>query len=231
MAAITPTPFIVPTSISEALARAEVAENFFQSALQAQTSIFAVIVAAIVAIGGVLLYFSFRSKIREVVEEEAKPLRKELADLVNSARTESERKTTEQNKTINEAVEKLRGEIHDELRAHERQMEGIKSESYRSLAHFHREREEWDVAFLWYLRAAMACMEGKSSMTATHLGSARKCLKKVKNGDNISSDEYVLADWNTFLSSYSSGNDFATEISLLKTEFESALVRNPPKKE
>jgi tetratricopeptide (TPR) repeat protein len=134
----------------------QIAENYFSDILNAQLTIFSLIVAAIVA-----LYFFFNWKISK------DQIKKETVEAIKEIKNEIRKEFEEKNKNITENIAA--------------EMTILRGEIYRTLGQYWDSQKSFTTAFIWWIRAAYNfASAGDENMTRISLSSAKESVEKIQ---------------------------------------------------
>lgn len=135
----------------------QISQGYFSDIITAQTAIFSLIVAAIVA-----LYFFFNQKTSKAY------IKKEMDSYTKEIKEQSE-------KEFNEKMEKLQNNFSSGMAEHEKAIGRLTATNYRTLGQFWDSEKNYSTAFIWWFRGANQFAKVLDEKLA------RICLSGAKN--------------------------------------------------
>lgn len=158
----------MPTSTlldSLSIEKFEIAQSYFSDILNAQLVIFSLIVAALLGLSWLYNYRTSKNRIKDFVLEETNKVKKELHD------------------NIDIKVEEFKNSLDEAINAQKYDIRALRGEIYRTLGQFHDSQKDYNVAFIWWIRAAHNFSKcGDENITRISLGGAKESVEKVQYG-------------------------------------------------
>jgi hypothetical protein len=195
------------TEIQSAIDHYTIAENYFSDILQAQTAIFSVIVAAIVA-----LYFLFNWRASRV------HVSREITKQIGQIREEFE-------KNFNEKIESLQEIFFTAISQHDTAIGEMRGQTYRTLGQFWESEGENSTAFTWWMRSTQAFALIKDARhTRIALDGAKRSVEAVKYGYEL--DLGSIGEYQKLIADVDDA--YKIEKEMLDAAVKAAIERKPP---
>lgn len=193
------------SSTSSAISQFYIAQGYFSDILNAQLTIFSLIVGVIVA-----LYFFFNFKVSK------NQIQSEISELAKQLKQELQNDLDQKSKSI-------RDQMAADIIKHEGMLSILRGEVYRTLGQFWDSEKSYSTAFIWWIRAALSFHEANDeNMTRIALESAKLSVEKVENDYELSAS--IKGEYQTLFQNID-GVVYRIEKELLDSEVKKALNR------
>ncbi|HCX38870.1 MAG TPA: hypothetical protein DHS36_01225 [Candidatus Veblenbacteria bacterium] len=170
----------------------QIAQSYFSDILNETVVIFSLIVAAIVTIL-VSLYFLFNWKVSQ------RQIHSEVDKAIATAKNEILSIIAEFKEQINKEGKESQQRIADDLKKHEQMLTYLRGEICRQMGLFWESEKSYNVAFIWFLRAAnYFASSDEESLARTHFNFAVRMLNKVEGG-KFSLDPNIVGEYQSML--------------------------------
>lgn len=197
------------SEIMHAVDQFQIAQGYFSDILTAQTAIFSVIVGAIIA-----LYFFFNSKVsKEQIE--------------NAANEHFAEVKKEMEGMVNEKMETLENMFEVGMAQNEAAIGILTGQNYLTLGQFWDSEEDYNVAFIWWLRGAHQFSKiSEDKLARICLSGAKSSLERIRYGSDLRTDD--IGEYQKL--TVEIPDSYKIEKDLLDTAFKETLTRKftPP---